>query len=618
MKKSIFCLLLVLFAVKPLFSQDLSLKWSDKLIYDNKKEGFFNGFLGVNDKYLYTISKNLALKPSKANKKIKIMAFDKESMKQTASIAIRGYEENEADKEKYQGLVYHESIIFNDEVFIFWLKKTDTKSDKKEELFVESFDSELKRIKKLKKIYTANISDEVKKSRFGASSIVVLSNPKFSTDVIIGAEYPEKTGDVKFKYLVLNSELEVSQENELDLPIKLVKTKVSGLTSRYEFGKDGNLYIRTYVSLTKEERKAAAKGEDLSYCIFSIVNIGSGDITNFSLRDNGKCINDFSYVVTNNKVKIYGLFGDLEKDATGMSTHGIFYTEIDSKELEYDGLKYSYFDKKTIDDLFRGDEEDKKKTSAISKKKKKKAKENDAESMDVSFGIEQLLSVDEENVVLFCSKMYNYSVTTCTSSPNGGTSCTTRYYCQKSNVTAIKVNNEGEFVWGSNIDRIFTYSGTNVYDVEVIYSNGKFYTIYASGYIAEADKKNRKSRKKKSDFRDSFEYGVFDYQSGANSKSTFIVNTKNDVEKKSVSPTSIVVFDNKFYVNHEIHKQKLGMTIPVCAVSIVCPYLAIIPFVNGDFKKGYGNIGVISPIDGGGSTDKKKTQVKTKPSTKGK
>jgi hypothetical protein len=595
------------------FSQDLSLKWSEKFKYDNRKDGFFREFLGSNDKYIYTLSNNFAIKAKKANKQVGLAAFDKTTMKNIARVSVKGAKSNKANQADYSDLKYFKTVIFNDEIFLFWLKRIDSKNDKKDELYVESFTPELKQIKKIKKIYTCKFPTDIKTSRYSSTSIVVLNNSEVVDKIIIGSEIPQKDDNVMFSFITLDKDLEVNEEQTIELPIKLTANKTNGLLSNYTLGKDENIYITSKISLTKEERKAAKKGEDLSYVILSILNTESGDLSNFEMRDNNKTINDVSYAITKNKIKIYGLFGDLEKDPSGNSTHGIFYTEVDSKSLEFEGLKYTYFDKAMISELFKNDAEDKKKTAALGKKKKSKAANNDSQALDTRFGIELLYSVDEENVVMFCSKMYNYSVTTCSSSQNGGTTCTTRYYCQKSNVTAIRIDNQGEILWASNIDRLYTYSGTDVYDVKVVYKNNKFYTIYASSYDPSAENKSRKSRKGKADLRDNFEYGVFDYKNGENTKNNFVVNQKNAEDKKTVNPTSITVMDNNFYVNYMVVKQKIGLTIPFCAAAIFFPPVAIIPFMNSDFKKGHGNLGVISVIEGGGSGKKeKKSKAPTK------
>ncbi|MEN9998393.1 MAG: hypothetical protein RI922_1383 [Bacteroidota bacterium] len=576
------------------FAQDLELDWSARLEYSNQKDGFFSHFIETNDQYVYGLNTNLALRPSKADDKIKIIAYDKITMKQRASVALRGYKENEAKKDIYKPLDYLKTLVFQDKVYVFWIKSTNQKKSGKEELYVETFSSELKRIDKLKKIYTHNLSDEINTSRFAKSSVVVLGNKEAGSEIIIGSELPQKGDNVEFKFLILNSELETSEESTIELPITLKSTSY-GLTSSYEYGKDGNIYVSSTIGLTREERKKAKKAEDLSYCVLSIINPETTDVKTFELKDDNKKINDFSYVITEKEIKIYGFFGDLEKDSKGQSIHGIFYTAINSSTLEDDGLNYTYFDKKTIDKLFAADKEDKKKTQALSKKKRAAAAKNDDESLDTRYKIESMHVIDDKNIVLMCSKMRNYSVTTCTTSPQGGTTCTTNYYCEKRNVTAIRVSDEGEIIWASNIDRSKTYSGWDIYDLKTAFKDNTFYCIYGSSYQIDATVKKGKTRKRYAELRDNFEYATFDYETGKFKKNTFNVNKKNTEKKdmKYVDPLRMQVFDNTFYVNYMVTRQKIGW----CVANVICFPTLYYTMLSGDTKKATGNLGVIKILD---------------------
>ncbi|GEM_PF-1123486 len=604
MKKLKIYLILTILSISPIiFSQDLSLNWSEKMEYNNSKNGFFSSFINTNDQYIYTLNSNLALNPSKRDDKVMLIAYDKITMKQVSSVALRGYKENAAAKNTYKSLEYLKTIVFNEEILVFWIQRTNTKNDKKEELFVESFSTTLKRNKKLKKVYTSNLPVDVKISRYASSSITVVYNKDVQNEIVIGSELPVKGENIIFKYLIINNELEVLTENEIELPIKLTN-KSYGLTSIYEFGKDGNIYVRSTVSMSPEERKTAKKGEDRSYCVFSIINPTTSDNSTFELKDDNKTINDFSYVVTDKNIKIYGFFGDLTKDATGNSTHGLFYSEISSKTLEGNGMNYTYFDKSTLDKLFAKDQEDKKKSTALLSKKRKAQQANNDEALDTRFGIEQMFSVDENNIVLLCSKMYNYSHTVCTTNQNGGTSCRTYYYCEKSNVVAIKLSKEGEIVWSSNLDRKITYSYWDAYDLKAVFKNDKFYVIYGSSFALDAEKKSRKTAKKYKDSRDNFEYAVFENSTGKFVKNTFMVN-KKEVEKKErkmVNPTSLVVLDDKFYVNFMVTSQKPGW----CVANVLCFPTLYYSMLSGNTKKGHGNLGVISPIENDGKSNKKK------------
>lgn len=602
-KKHLLIILTFFVSFFQFFAQDLSLKWSENMIYQNKRDGYFEKVIGSTDDKILTLFASMEM-TGMTHQKIKVVSFDKETLKKTGSIAIKGYKENAADKKNYKGLDYYKTIVLGEKIYIFWIEEINKKNERKENLFVEVINSDLKREGKLKKIFTANFNSEVKKSRGSESSLIVLSNKDIKDRLIVGYEIPSKDDKVSFSYSTLNPDLEIGELKSIVLPIKLTTKKSYGLTSDYTFGSDGNIFIRSNVKLSREEKKELKKGENGSYSIFSIVNPETEEINKFELRKENYNINDFKFIITKDKIKIYGFFCDLEKDPKGNSTHGIFRSEISSDNLEDSGISFTYFDKKVISALFANDKEDLKKTTLKKKKKAKKSgKDNpDDEALDINFGIEQMFVTPEDDVVLFSSKMRNYAVTTCSSTPGGGQTCVTRYYCEKSNVTAIKISNEGDIVWASNLDRKITYSGWDIEDINVVFKNNKYYVIYGSSYNTDDEKKKKK---KFSEYRDSFEYAVFDAADGNYVKNTFAVNTKDQDKKtrKSVNPISIQAIDDNFYVDYK----KVNPWSYMC-----CVYVAII---NPGAIKADANLGVISILEpeAGSGKKKSKSKAKTKP-----
>ena len=611
MKKISLFLAVCILTTTHLFSQDLNLKWSERFEYDNKKDGFFSHYINTNDQYIYALNTDLDLKSTGKSKKIKLVCFNKETMSKVSSISLKGYKENAANKTIYKNLEYLKTVVGTNEIFVFWVDRSAAKSDKKEVLYCESFDINLKKDKKLTKIYTANLPSETKVSRFSSTATFVLSNREAGDEIVIGHEIQKKDDNIDFNYIVINADLSELAKNKVELPVSFKGKTSYGLSSNYELGKDGNIYIKSYVSMSKEDKKNAKKGEAFSYCIFSAVKPESGELTKITLKEDSRNINDFSYVIDKNKVRIYGLFCDIDKDPTGNSSHGLFYTEATSGSFEDATLGYTFFDKKTIESLFAKDKEDKKKTNVFGKKKKEKAAVNDAESLDDRFGVEEMFNV-QDDVVLFCSKMYNYSRTVCSSNGNGGQNCHTVYYCEKSNIVAIRINKEGEIEWATNVDRKKTYNGTNIYDLNIAFANNKFYVIYGSDYEANAEKKSFRSRMKYKDYRDQFEYAVFEFETGSAVKNNFMVNQKNEAETKSVDPLSITVLDNRFYVDYSIIKQNWPKTIPMCIGGIACFPLIYVAMLNGNFKKGYGYLGVLTPIENNPVKDSKKKDIKSK------
>ncbi len=593
MKKYILFIFVCALTSIHLFSQDFELKWSERIEYENRKDGYFSHFINTNDSYIYTLQTTLDLKSTGKSKKIRLVCFDKETMNKVASVPLKGFKENKENKADYKNLEYFKTIIGTNQIFVFWINRSSAKFDKKEDIYCESFDIILNKAKKIKKIYSANLPEETKVSRFSSTASIVLSNRDAGDEIIIGHEIQKKADNIDFNYIVIDNELNELTKNIVELPINFNSKTTYGLSSNYELGKDGNIYIKSYVYLTKEEIKNAKKGEAFSYCIFSTIKPETGELSKIILKEDSRNINNFSYIIDKAKVKIYGLFCDLDKDPTGNSSHGLFFTEATTGSFEDATLEYLFFDKNTIENLFSKDQEDKKKTAVFGKKRKALAAENDAESLDNRFEIEEIFSI-QDDVVLFCSKMYNYSVTTCSTNSSGSQSCSTRYYCEKSNVVAIRVNKEGKIEWATNIDRKKTYSGTSIHDLNVVFSNNKFYSIYGSDYLVDAEKKSRKSRRKMNDIRNQFEYASFDYETGNAIKNTFLVNQKNDLEKKSVDPLSITIIDNKFYVDYTVIKQNWGKSIPLFVGGVVCFPLIWVALLNGNYKQGYGYLGVIN------------------------
>ncbi len=562
-------------------AQTIDLNWSDKQVYENKKDGFFDEFIGGNSKYIYAKYNKAAWKPAKANSKIKLVAYDKNTMDQVAQEAIIGYRENEADKDLMKDLKYFDQIVFENSVNIFWIKTEKGKA----ELYAQVFDSKLNQKVKLKKIY------EVKASgKKGNPNMFVIGNKKAGERLVIGAELPrDKNENVKFEYKILKSDLTFDAANQVSLPYSTPSDRY--LSASYEIGDDGLLYVNTNIKMDKEERKELARNEIANYNLLTIVNPATGKFTSYPLKFDNKNLFDVDYMVTPTKTKIYGMYCDLKKDRQGVDLHGIFYAEIDNSTNSMTSANFVEFSKATLDKLFAKDKQDKKKAGIFNSKKAKKSNE---ESLMGDYVIENIQSIDNNSVVLFTSRMRNYSITTC----DGKGNCTTRYYCEKINVTAFKVDNTGNLVWATNLDRSKTYDGWNIYDIRVMNKEDKMYVIYGSAFNVNEKKKSKKSSKSKSQRTDKLEYAVFDYNTGNVKRDEYSVNAPNakKKEKKFVSPLGIDVIDNRMYINSSKVSIKPLHILFGCLGALVCPPVIYIPFVSGGSKTGTGYVGNIIPL----------------------
>jgi hypothetical protein len=570
-------------------AQTIDVKWSEQFTYDNKQDGFFDEFIGSNSNYIYGKFSNLALMPKKQDKKIKLVAFDKTTMKKVGDAELKGYG-NSTDKQDYK---YYKTITLDNLIYVFW-----TKTEKEVvELYVQSFDLKLKKVNNIKKIYELNKGSKGN----GVDKLIILYNKDLNNKILIAKEFgtTKDNESLRVEYKLLNPDFSFITAKQVTLPITVTKKRrglFAGSTSfddnlcTYELGNDGNLYIQEMVRASAEEKKSLKKGEASVYPHLMQVQMESGTIQDYKVKFAQKNTFNFSSLVTKNGIKLYGFFSDLAKDEKGYDTHGTFFISLDSKSFKVNETKFSYFDKAFLDQLYAADKENQKKGKGIFKSDKAKA--SDEESIDDNYVIEKVIE-DGSDILLFCSIMRNWSRTVCTSNGNGGTTCNTYYYCTKSNVTTFKLNNSGEILWAKNLDRSITYSRWNVYDLNVMKSNSSYYVVYGSSYQMNAQKKNRRSSKSGKQLTDRLEYAVFSGQTGDFKKAEYQINSVNakKADKKFVSADNIEVFDNKMYTDCVRTKIK-----PITYLSCLCPPVFYFLFLSGNSRKGTGYIGSIAPL----------------------
>jgi hypothetical protein len=585
--KNRFLSFLLLVSFLKIQSQSIDIKWSEQFIYDNKIDGFFDEYIGTNGNNLYARFSNLSLANTSGDSKIKLVAFDKTTMKKVGETELKGYKGSK-DEAKYN---YHSSIILNKIIYILWTKDAKDVT----ELYVQSFDEKLKKINGLKKIY------EISTSKKNREKLLVLYNNKTNGKILIGKEFDvtNDNEDLRIEYKLINPDFTFITAKQVTLPIVITKRRrglfssyYSGSNASYELADDGNLYVQDVLKVSEEEKKSLKKGEASTYTHIMQVQIESGVVKDYKVKFPNKNTFNFSSLITKDGIKLYGFFSDLEKDPKGRDTHGIFYISLDSKNLNARGEKFSYFDKSFLDVLYASDKENQKKGKGLFKSKKAKA--SDEESIDDNYVIEKVIE-DGNDLVIFCSIMNNWSRTYCSTGANGSQSCYTVYYCTKNNVTSFKLNPKGDIVWAKNLDRSITYTGRwNVYDLNIIKNDNNYYVTYGSSFQLNSEKKNRRSRKSRKQITDRLEYAVFSSSTGDYKKAEYKVNPINvkSKEAKFVSPEDIEVFDNRMYTSCTRTKLK-----PSTYISCLCPpVFYYLNLLSGNSRKGQGYLGTISAL----------------------
>jgi hypothetical protein len=559
--------------------QYFEFNWSEETKYSNGKNGFFSGYINANSSYMYVLNSNYAATSINNFNKVKLVAYNKFTMTEEASIPLKGFPENKAAKEQFETLRYYKTVVLEDRIIVFWTKLINTDSVKTEELYAETFKVDLERESGIKKVYSISQTFDVQQSEFARPSFVILSNLETS-QLIIGSELHNADSNLVFEYAKLNNRMEVSMTNRITLPEKSGEVQ-NGVVSGYELGRDGNIYIRSSVALSRDEIRLLKPTDAKSYLVLTILNPATKQKGSIEMRGANKTITDFSFVVSDTTVRVVGFFGDLEKDPTGIDKQGIFYANLKSDSLYNAPLNYSYFERTSLKKLF-----------PKSKGGRKKKVENPTEEeLNTRFDIENIFSMEDGSIVMFFTRKYNYTEITSRSGMDGKNIYKTDYFCEKNNVSAIRFTADGKITWTGNIERTKTYEGTDVADVRVIYKFNKFYVMYGTEPV-----KKQKKRKKGPELREVLEYATFDPVTGKGKILELEVNpdkTPKD-EKKAVDPNSIVVYDGRFYHSQMTLKQKPEWI----AANIVLFPSIYYSVLSGNTKYAKGRLGVITLMDG--------------------
>lgn len=340
-------------------SQDLEVKWSNRMKYEDDSDGFFSSYLDVNNTFIYALYiNNLNKTATGVISKMKIVSFDKNTLSKNSSVAILGFDDPKG--KMAEELTYYKTVVQNELIYVFWTKinKLD------EEIYAETFDVNLKRIKGLTKIATLDLPVDMKKSVVSkkTSSFIVLNNRKHGNSIVVGCEVPKKDDYLKFRYSILSGDLKLSDQKEVILPVKLSDVYF-GIQGTYVCLENGDFI--TYSTFTTEKGKdnsdrivnGAIKLSNLNLC---------GNLTYIKAKE-GKSVSEelpyksfyapkLNYSLTkDNKFQFYGMYSDLTLDPKGNMMHGVFRYEIDLATLEKKELQLVPFEKTLLEKIYNAE-----------------------------------------------------------------------------------------------------------------------------------------------------------------------------------------------------------------------------------------------------------------------
>lgn len=209
--KRVLSFLVILLMTKAFFAQEIDIDWSKPIVCDNKNFGFFSEFIGSNADYVYAKYTNMALARKNKNSSVRLVAYDKETMKPAKDRVITGFKSEATKSKAYDDKTYYGEAVFDDVIMIFWIQK----KDKKTTLFAETYSTDLKPVEKLTKVYEAKEVDAALRVRYNkkAGSFAVVINPTFDDD-----------GEIILDYVKVKSDLNTDTKDIVKLPLNVKKT----------------------------------------------------------------------------------------------------------------------------------------------------------------------------------------------------------------------------------------------------------------------------------------------------------------------------------------------------------------------------------------------------------
>ncbi len=563
-------------------AQHLEFEWSEKERFSNFKDGFFSKFIETNENNIYVLQTNEAATHPYEQAKVRLAVYNKYSMAFIHAVPVKGFRENKAQRDTYKELDYLSTIVHNEKVYVFWRKLINSDSLRLEELYVQTFKSELEPDLPLSKVFTSEQPVDVHASDFSPTKFVILSD-KMNERLVIGTEICSKEYPV-FHYTLLDANCQIGAIQQISLPQE-TDSLTQGLSSTYELGTDGFVYIRSVLKYTSEELDQLSIKHSKTYLSVVAVRTETGESSQFMLRAPEKTITDFSFAPGFGSSRILGFFGDLKKDPSGVDKQGLFYVDMHHADMRFSDLNFTYFEKASLNKLF---------PRSKGGRRKNVEEPSPEEILQTRFDIERLIPMEDSSYILFFTRKYNYTEITAISDLNGENLYTRTNFCEKNNVCAIRLTASGKIRWTSSIERNKTYRGTDVSDLRVITRFDKIFVVYGNDLLAKGGK--QKVRTEEDTWTSELSYAIFDPNTGRGKPYTTPVNPEKTAKKdlKYIQPNSAVVFDEQIYFHQMVMKQNPWWIV----ANVLCFPTLYYTFNTGNTKMAKGDMTVATIIEG--------------------
>ncbi len=574
-----FVLLLAFFATSGWSSaQYFEFEHSDEFRYTNRKTGFFTEFIGANQTSIYLLQRNSSKSKPTDNAKLMIVSLSKNTMAKDTFVPIKGFPQNESQEATLSTLDFVTTVLADGQLVVFWRKLFNTDSTRREEIYAQTFKSDLKAGLPIKKVFEFTQKIDSQCSIFDPTRCVVLVDDE-GTQMVLGTEIWSK-GKFEFHFVTLTAGLSPSSLMKAPLPQES-KEYIPQITSDYELKSNGNVYARSTVFYTVEELFELPINNPKSYPALTIARTENGNHACMNIVEANKPISDFSFEVTGENTRILGFFGDYNEDTTATDKQGIFYADVNNTSLAASDLQFVYFNRSSLNRLFP------------KKRVRNKLFQSTADELiHTRFDIEHIETMADSGLVLFFTREYNYADITSTSDLNGENVYATQTTWRKKDLSALRLSREGEIVWAQSVDRKINYVGADVEDIHVVYKHNEFFVMYGNELAERKPPKGKKFQH----LTEVLEYATFNPNTGRAKVEVAEVNEPKTDKRDMhyLDPASVCVIDGQFY----FYKMRIGQNPLWIAANVVLLPTLYYTILTGNTQLAKGNFSAMRVMEG--------------------
>lgn len=249
----------------------------------------------------------------------------------------------------------------------------------------------------------------------------------------------QKVAKEAFIVKVFDGEMNALWDGELELPY--LDNEFRRESVRVD--NDGSV-VMLGVKYTSKAEARERKRDGQSTYDYTFVVFKNGDTAPAinSIDVAGKFLQDMTVSLgKSGDIVCAGLYS--EKGTRGIK--GPFYMTLDRNSKAVKTQSFGEFSKDFVTAYMTEKEE--------KRAEKKASKKGEDLGIEWDYDLREIIHREDGGAILMAEQYYMYAVTTCTSSPNGGRTCTTTYHYIYNDIIAVNIDPKGNIEWSAKVPK---------------------------------------------------------------------------------------------------------------------------------------------------------------------